>query len=261
MSNLTLKEEKRIKDYLGRKLSEGKLILFTGAGFSSNAKDKKGRNLPLSNKLTQEISQLIDLEYSDTASLRDVFDLAMLKKKNEVSNYLKERLTVDSQSLSDEYKTLINQPWCKVYTVNIDSLFSAAQSKFGFNRRIHCISNNIGRTNIESPKDLIVTYLHGMIEDIPDKVTFSREQYSEKITIPDAYYSMLSADILQHPFIFIGSQLDEDIFWHYIYLRKRRGAMRNFREFRPNSFIVIPKISQVKKELLKEYNITWIPQN
>ena len=99
-----------------------------------------------------------------------------------------------------------------------------------------------------------------MIEDIPDKVTFSREQYSEKITIPDAYYSMLSADILQHPFIFIGSQLDEDIFWHYIYLRKRRGAMRNFREFRPNSFIVIPKISQVKKELLKEYNITWIPQ-
>ena len=259
MSNLTQEEIKRIKEYLGRKLSEGKLILFTGAGFSANAKNKESKKLPSSNQLAKELSELIDLEYSENASLKDVFALAILRKKKEVSNYLKKRLTVDSQSLNDEYKTLINQPWYKIYTVNIDNLFNVAQVKFNPERRICCISSNTRTANIEAPKDLTVTHLHGMIEDIPDKITFSQEQYSEKITVPDAYYSILSSDILQYPFVFLGSQLDEDIFWHYIYLRKRKGAIRKFREFRPNSFIVIPKISQVRKELLKEYNITWIP--
>ena len=203
---------------------------------------------------------MVGLKYSEKDSLKDIFLVAMRRKRNEVTRFLKRRLTVDSQSLNDNYKILINQPWYKVYTVNIDDLFKAAQAKFTLNRKICCISSNTRTTKIESPKDLIVTYLHGMVEDIPDKITFSQEQYSEKITISDAYYSILSSEILQYPFIFLGTQLDESTFWHYIYLRKRKGAIRGFREFRPLSFIVIPELSQVKIELLNEYNIKWIPQ-
>ena len=255
------KEEKRIKEYLGNKLSEGGMILFTGAGFSSEAKDKNGRNLPLSKELAKELCDLINLEYSPGDSLKDIFQAAVQKKKKEVSRHLKERLTADPRSLDSEYKTVISQPWHKAYTVNVDSLFEAAQAQFNFDRRIFCLSGNAAGlpSRARSPKDLIVVHLHGMLEDIPDHVTFSHEQYFEK-TFSDPLYSILSSEILQYPFLFLGSQLDEELFWRYIRLRKLKGSIRDFGELRPNSLLVIPELSPVRQELLREYNITWIPQ-
>ena len=261
MPKMQPKEEKRIKEYLGRKLSEGGIILFTGAGFSSEAEDKKGKNLPLSSQLAEELCGLINLKYSPGESLKDIFQVAVSKKKNEVSRYLKERLAVTSRSLDSEYKTIIGQPWRKAYTVNVDNLFEAAQAKFNFDRRIFCLSGNAATppSRAQSPKDLIVTHLHGMLEDIPDQVTFSQEQYFEK-TLSDSCYNILSSEILQYPFLFIGSQLDEELLWHYIRLRKLKGAIRDFGELRPNSLLVIPELSPVRQEWLRGYNITWIPQ-
>lgn len=261
MSNLTKEEKKRIKEYLGRKLSEGKLILFTGAGFSANAKDKKGRNLPLASQLAQEIAYIIKLDDPEV-TLKDAFHLAKLKKNNEISKYLKERLNVDEHSLDEMYKFLINQPWYKAYTLNVDNLFMVAYSKFRFNRRIVCISNltHNQKSHISTPKDLIVTHINGMLEDIPDAVTFSQEQYFERMTLTDSCYSVIASEILQYPFIFFGSKLDEDMLWQYIYLRKQKGSIRNLRDFRPRSFIVIPELSPSKQALLKEHNIKWIPQ-
>ncbi len=255
MHTITKAEESRIKSYLGRKLSEGNLILFTGAGFSSGAKDRQGKTLPTSHELAKEIAQRIEMPYSREDSLKEVYQVAMRKKKNKVSLYLKERFAVNPETLKEEYKVIINQPWKKVYTINIDSLFTSAQVKFKFDRKVTCVSNNI-RNQGHISKNLIVTYLHGMLEDIPDGVTFSQEQYSEKTANLDAYYINLASEVLQFPFVFIGSKLDEQALWHYIQLRKKRG-MNN--ENRPKSLIVTPELSQFKIELLKEYNIIWVP--
>ena len=261
MPNIQPKEEKRIKEYLGKKLSEGRIILFTGAGFSSEAKDRNGKNLPLSRELAEELCGLINLQYSPGESLKDICQLAIWKKKTEVSRYLKERLTVDPRSLDSEYKTVISCPWRKAYTVNVDNLFEAAQAKFNFERRIVCLSGNTAdqTSRARSPKDLIVTHLHGMLEDIPDHVTFSHEQYFEQ-TFSNAYYDSLSAEMLLYPFVFLGNQLDEELLWRYIRLRKLKGSIREFGELRPNSLLVIPALSPVRQEMLREYNITWIPQ-
>ena len=209
MSNLTTEEIKRIKEYLGRKLSEGKLILFTGAGFSSNAKDKTGKKIPLSNELAQEIAHMLDLK-DPNASLKDVFHVAQSKMKNRVNEHLKGRFNVDTNSINDTYKLLINQPWYKAYTLNIDNLFTVAQLKFNFDRRIVCISNNISNQeprSINFHKNLIVTHINGMLEDIPDKITFSQEQYSERIFVPDSHYATLAVEILRYPFIFFGCKI------------------------------------------------------
>ncbi len=260
MPILQPKEEKRIKEYLGRKLSEGVMILFTGAGFSADAKDKNGKNLPLSGELAEELCDLIDLKYSPGESLKDIFQLAVRKKKKQAGRLLKERLAADPRSLDSEYKTVIGQPWHKAYTVNVDSLFEAAQAKFNFDRRIFCLSGRAAGqpARAQSPKDLIAVHLHGMLEDIPDHVTFSHEQYFER-GFSDSHYSILSSEILQYPFLFLGSQLDEDLFWRYIRLRKLKGSIRDFGELRPSSLLVIPELSPVRRELLREYNITWIP--
>lgn len=257
--HLTKEDEKDIKTYLGRKLSEGRLILFTGAGFSSSAEDHQGRNLPLSKDLTKEISALIGID-DPTSKLKDVFSLALSQKRKELREYLEKRLTVNSSSLTETHKLIINQPWYRIYTVNVDDLFRVAQVKFNFDRKIECISStNSFQNNMVDIQNLNVTYLHGMLEDIPDKVIFSQEQYSERMVFSDASYNCLSAEILQYPCLFIGSQLDEDIFWHYIYLRKAKGPVDNI-ELRPRSFIVTPELSPVKQGLLRDFNINWIPQ-
>ena len=215
----------------------------------------------MANELAQEIAHIINLD-DPTVTLKDAFHIAKLQKKNEVSKYLKERLNVNAYSLDETYKILINQPWYKAYTLNVDNLFMVAYSKFRFDRRIVCVSNLTHNQNshINTPKDLIVMHLNGMLEDIPDAVTFSQEQYFERMTLTDSCYSILASEILQYPFIFFGSKLDEDILWQYIYLRKQKGSIRDFREFRPLSFIIIPELSPSKQALLKEHNIKWIPQ-
>ena len=257
--HLTKEDEKDIKTYLGKKLSEGKLILFTGAGFSSGAKDYEGRNLPLSKDLTKEISALIGID-DPTSKLKDIFSLALSQKRKELCEYLEKRLTVDSISLTETHKLIINQPWYRIYTVNVDDLFRVAQVKFNFDRKIECISNtnSIQGHHIDI-HNLNVTYLHGMLEDIPDKVIFSQEQYSERMFFLDAFYNHLSAEILHHPYLFLGSQLDEDIFWYYIYLRKTKGPVDNI-DLRPRSFIVTPELSLTRQALLRDFNINWIPQ-
>ena len=253
-------KEQRIKEYLSRKISDANLILFTGAGFSLNACDTKGKNLPSSSELAKELWNLIcPNEPFEEFSLKDVFALAKKKAKNKLRNYLRERLTVNPASLSDEYKILINQPWSRAYTLNIDDLFSAAQSQFSFRRKILSFSGNM--SNYNSIKfnlsDLVVTYLNGTLDDLPENVTFSDEQYGLHMQSIDSPYQILSKQLLQYPFIFIGSELDEAPLWKFIDLRRSKGRGN---EMRPWSFLVIPKLSPVKQQLLRGYNIDWIPQ-
>ena len=178
------------------------MILFTGAGFSSDVKDKKGRSLPLSNELAVELSSLINIDDS-VCSLKDSFQLAISRQKNKTISHLRDRLTVDPTSIGNKYKIMLNQPWYKVYTINIDDLFNSIQIKFNFDRKICSISyNDSTQYPIETFKNLIVTYLHGRLDDVPDGVTFSQEQYSERMIVPDAHYSVLSAELLQYPFVF-----------------------------------------------------------
>ena len=255
------RQKKSIIDYLKGKLSTAHLMLFTGAGFSVGAKDKKGQALPTSKDLSKEIWKNFypDDSFEESYSLADVFELARQKGEKQLCNYLKQRLTVDSQSLTEEYKILIHQPWKVIYTLNIDDLFRATQARFNFDRKIVCISESTPpQKEVNDQKDLIVNHLNGMLEDLPDNVIFSREQSAINTLHSNASYMSLTAKLLQYPTIFIGSQLDEESLWHYIHLRKEKG--RGSTEFRPRSFIVIPKLSKLKEMRLKDYNIEWIPQ-
>ena len=105
MSNLA-QQENRIKKYLGRKLSEGKLILFTGASFSSNAKDMKGRNLPLAKELAKEISNLIGVKASNPA-LQEIFAVSIQKNLISSRRMLFESNTIPSSSTLTDKMLLI----------------------------------------------------------------------------------------------------------------------------------------------------------
>ena len=70
----------------------------------------------------------------------------------------------------------------------------------------------------------------------------------------------MSAELLSHPFIFIGTTLDESLLWQHIQLRSTRGGS-GLGEFRRKSFLVIPHLDKAREVALSQYNVEWIPMD
>ncbi|MDP2273026.1 MAG: SIR2 family protein [Archangium sp.] len=247
--------------FLSSKLEAAQVMLFTGAGFSMDCKDIDGNRLPSADKLTKELWELVyggDAFDSET-SLTDIYGLANSKKKNKLTEFLRRRLTVDSSTIPEFYQNILSAPWKKIYTVNIDDLCNAAERRFDLPVTFRPISGTRpftpNRSNTSKPI-IDVIHLNGLIDDIPDSVTFSLQQYSERLASQEPTYHQLVADLSSHPFIFIGTKLDEPVLWQHIALRGHRGG-RQFKELRPRSFLVTPSIGRAKQGLLDEYNCEW----
>ena len=253
--------QSRISEYLSRKLSEGQLILFTGAGFSMSAKDHQDESLPSGRVLAKELWQLAfpDQEFDDS-SLSDVYEAARKSGERKLTEYLTKRFTVNPKTLPSWYKTAIGQPWYKAYTLNIDNLMNTAASKFNLSRKLVSLSKDDPVVNLNIPKDLVVRHLNGSLSDLPDGVVFTDQHYGLRLSsAPDSIYMQLTAELLKHPFVFIGSELDESLLWQHIALRRSKGKNRSYRETRPNSLLVIPELSKARQKMLSGFNIDWIP--
>jgi len=89
------------------------LVLFTGAGFSWDAKDRRGQQLPTVAALKNELWQLCfpNEPFDATASIGDVYEVALNSRKPGLSELMASRLSVDAASLPDYYKTYFDFPW------------------------------------------------------------------------------------------------------------------------------------------------------
>src|SRR5688500_559667 len=93
----------------------GSAVLFTGAGFSLAARDRQGRALPSSEELRRELWALaFGDEPVDDSSLVDLFDAALLQRRDEVVSLLQERLTVGPWPLPDHYRVWLSLPWQRI---------------------------------------------------------------------------------------------------------------------------------------------------
>src|SRR6202030_197988 len=130
--------EKADLEYLARQLGMGRLILFTGAGFSSGASSLDGRQLPLAKDMVPDLWEICfpGEPVNRTSRLQDLFELALSRHRGSLAKYLAARFTVDPSSLPDFYRVLWSAPWRRVYTINIDDLELAAARHFTLPRRI-----------------------------------------------------------------------------------------------------------------------------
>jgi hypothetical protein len=95
--------------------------------------------------------------------------------------------------------------------------------------------------------------LNGSIENDPRTYTFSARQYAKRSTEHDIWYDHFIRDYMTRVTIFIGTELNEPLFWRHIELRERRERAET--EHRPKSYLVCPKISKPKQSILIDYNI------
>lgn len=248
--------DSQLRKRLADQMSRGDVILFTGAGFSMSALALNGQNVPSVNKLRELIWPLAfpNEQLDSDSNLGDIYEVAAKRAGNRLGILLKEYFSINHSKLPDVYKIWFSMPWYRIYTLNIDNLDEAVQSNFVFQRRIQSISalQEHLPTNIEQLQSI---HLNGRAIDFP-LVTFSPRQYAERAGKQDPWHAHLVADLVSHPVLYVGTTLNEPLFWQHIEMR--RGKERGTKEFRPGSYLVTKGIPVARREMLKEFNIQLI---
>ncbi|QNH67263.1 SIR2 family protein [Proteus vulgaris] len=131
LNNNNENDIERLKQYLVK----GDVLLFFGAGYSKNAKNIRGKKLPLASDLSKEIglevfnylssngvSSESILELKNCSDLKKTSSLFMkvVPQKIRLVNLLKENFTV--KELTDSQKNILSIDWIKIYTTNYDDL-------------------------------------------------------------------------------------------------------------------------------------------
>ena len=238
-----------------REVRLGRLILFTGAGFSMDALSRDGQRVPGVAELRAELSAIAlpDFPSDDDSSLEDLYQVALTQGRSRVKALLDERFTVAHKGLPEAYRTWFSFPWQRAYTLNVDTLADAANQAFGLPRQVESLGVD---AEASSPRHLPYIHLHGRLTDFP-ALTFGVREYARRQALPDLLYARLAADLTTHPTIFVGTTLDESPLWQYVEMRNLREARA--RELRPRSYLVTPSLPAARAALLHQYNVMHIP--
>lgn len=240
---------------LARIVGSGEAMLFTGAGFSAEARDRAGRTVPDTSQMVRDLwSMLFGTEPVDDSSLADLYDAALLRAPEELRDYLRTRLQIGDSPLPETFAAWFAAPWRRIYTLNIDDLEVAVARQFELPRKLVTISA-VTSERREVDDALEVVHLNGLAGDDPKLVTFSTMQYAARLCTPDREYGRLVEDLRSSPFVFVGTTLDEVVLWKHFQLERQANGDAP----RPHSFLIAPSLSRARQILLGSHDIHWIP--
>lgn len=231
--------------------SEGRLILFLGAGASVGSKNAKNIDPPLGYELARLIAEASALEVEDKDSLGDVYAAAKSMLGSELDSLLEGYYKHCTPS--QDYISLAKFPWARIYTTNIDDSFERALNRYS------CQKVNIrSRNDCVEDKDqmygkLDYVYLNGSVSRIKDGFIFSPEEYGVASAMSPLWYEELASDYMQCMFVFIGTVINEPVFFHHIERYKYRSSSKGV-----VSYVITPHMSSVKASSLKSYGIEHI---
>jgi hypothetical protein len=240
-------------------LGTGEAMLFTGAGFSSTALDRRGKPVPSTEEITRELWTLcFGDEEQDESSLTDLFHHATRNCPDRLESLLRERLRVCEERLPPFYELWFSVPWKRAWTLNVDDIEHAAARRFRLPREVKSISALATRFDraLLTGEALPVIHLNGCVEDGPKKITFSTTQYGGRLARSDPWYRLFVEDLVSHPFVIVGTRLEEAPFWRN--LHKVFGGEGDVPVEAHSAYIVTPKLTRARQTLLEDLGITWL---
>lgn len=248
--------------HLSDRFERAQPILFTGAGFSAAANNVSGRPLPTYSDLKRVLWDISfpGSPYNPAASLQDLYENALSSSPRRLTELLIAELSVDVNSIPSWYQRVLGMPWRRAYTLNVDNLALGVSQRYELPRKILQISGGSSSQSpiTDDPSRLSVVHLNGIIEEIPEGVTFSTTQYADRLATPDVAYLQFRSDFLSSSVVFVGTRLDEPPLWQHIALRRGRGG-REIGELRQRSYLVTPELDRARQGLLSRFNVVWIP--
>jgi hypothetical protein len=223
---------------LAKLVESGDAMLFTGAGFSADARDLEGKPLPDSDEMRRELWQVIFGDGDcDDSSLQDLYDCGLMQCPDRLHAYVARRLRVGDAPLPRHFAAWFSRPWRRIYTLNVDDLEAAVARQFDL-------------------PPISVVHLNGVAGDDADKLTFSTLQYAQRLCGKDRVYEQLVADFERSPFVFAGTTLDEVTLWQHLELRRRANGSSPAN--RPPSYLISSSLSRARHVLLENLGITWV---
>ncbi len=197
-----------------KKIQNGEVTLFTGAGFSLGG-TVKGKNILSTNELIDKILLEI-LEYTNVdaeriksrKNLKQICQLAIDKITEEEFNNIITRWfsNVTPAEFHKKY-TIIN--WQQIFTLNIDDIIENAYNESNIELQIY----NTRRQPQRILGDNILPYykLHGDVRNKSEGFVFSNNQYLTKLTDSIDSYGLIkfAESIYMNTICIIGTKLDE----------------------------------------------------
>lgn len=188
---MNIEGESTFKRYL-----QDKINLFLGAGFSIISKDNNKDDLPLGDKLAEELSRKFELEKTDLYKISTILEMT---RKVEFYQYLTERFRVVSNY--EKYKVLDRLNIKKIFTTNIDDLVY----KIFENNTKHYI-NNVTLSGPVFNDECAIDYypLHGSIRDSNKRFVFSVNDINRTYIDENDVWQTLRQSISKEPILFLG---------------------------------------------------------
>jgi energy-coupling factor transporter ATP-binding protein EcfA2 len=239
-----------MNNHIKKAYETGHLVLFLGAGASLSSKDQFGKHLLSASQLSKEIAENAGFEYTGE-SLSTVYSAA----KEVMGNGLYDLLIglYKHCTPSDEYNQLARYVWPRIYTINIDDALDKA-----------LITNSTQQLNVRHRYDKIVDQdqvlrnldyikLNGSIDRVESGFVFSPDEYGYAASKPPLWYRELAEDFYRYMFIFIGTKLNEPLFYHQIarYKSETRSSERR-------GYVLTPSVSAIEQNSLKTINLEHI---
>jgi hypothetical protein len=252
-------------------IRSGDVALFTGAGFSAEARDCEGRSLPDARRMVSDLWRMLyGSAPVDDSTLSDLYDVALLQARDELRQYMSTRLRIGHQPLPQSFQRWFSAPWRRIYTLNVDDLEVAVARQYELPRPLVSVSalaprgersGDLGALSeasgtAEPRAGLEIVHLNGIAGDDPEDVTFSTMQYAARLCAPDREYERLVHDLATRPFVFVGTTLDEVVLWKHVQLERQANGHRSPRR---HSFLISPSLTRARQSLLASYRIQWIP--
>lgn len=240
--------------YLIRQLGRANVVLFTGAGFSCEASNKKGKPIPLAAELAAELWPLLSTgeEYSGE-SLSEVYEAVIESGVpfTTIRNFLEEQLLC--KSIPPSYAALTIPFWYRIYTLNVDNLIESIYTQ-SHDRKLEILAypNDDVTDRDQSLYRTQAVHLNGRLPCRPDELTFSPTQYARAASQRQPLYEQFVRDYSSKPVLFVGTKIDEPLFWKAL---QERGDRVPSGEGRPKSFLIARHISHTKRLSLARLNV------
>lgn len=258
----TMVEETTIKD-LKDCMENNMPVLFLGAGFSREALCKKGK-LPTGSELADELrlefvkDKISEADYKDVEkyNLRELCScIDALDKDNKAKReeYLTRRLKGALPNETGFHNLLVDYPWRRIYTVNIDDLVENIYEEN--DKEYSCISSSKDIPRKSENMELIK--LHGSVRKPGDGYIFSKKEYNDLIgsKVNIGLVEFTNEIYSVNDVIFIGASLDEPDIEYYLQLYENMQIKRK----KSRIFFIEPYPKLALEQKAAELGATIIP--
>ncbi|MGH8579113.1 MAG: SIR2 family protein [Gammaproteobacteria bacterium] len=202
-----------MNELIKRSIERGRLVLLFGSGASVDCLDSNHQQVLSSGELAVFLAAEAGQSYNGE-SLPIVYAAAKRRLGNQLPTLLESKFRHCKPSPA--YATIARYPWARIYSLNIDDAFDSALR-----------SNSPQRANVRYRNDPVVDQdqvykhldfvkLNGSIDRLADGFVFSPREYGSGSSRPPLWYQAVAQDFFRYTFLFIGTKLNEPLFYHQI---------------------------------------------